>query len=322
MNSQGFAFEAIGVGPETTRLGLQDAVSGITGNHSLVWLNLVAEDREATSRFLREQLGFHELEVEDPLSPNERPAFSSDKDNIFLVIPAIVATTPEVEFVEVAIFAGKHYVVSVTQHPVPELQTWMSTCMTRPKSIGSSIKLVHSLVDHIMDGYFPIMDDLVDAIEDLEDRVYAGGKMTMGDAMRLKRQLLDLRRRAVPIRDVLNGIMRRDNPLISEAMIPYFQDVYDHCLRLVEIIDNEREVLSGVLDAHLAVISNDLNLTMRKMTVISTVLMTCGLVAGVYGMNFPNIPEFDVKGGYFICLGVMAALSLVEVYVFRKLKWL
>ena len=81
-------------------------------------------------------------------------------------------------------------------------------------------------------------------------------------------------------------------------------------------------MLSGVLDAHLAVISNDLNITMRKMTVISTVLMTCGLVAGVYGMNFPNIPEFNVRGGYFICLGVMAGLSLVEVYVFRKLKWL
>lgn len=322
MSSLGFTYEAIGVGAETTKLSLHDAVSGITGSHGLVWLNVVAEDRDATSRFLREQLGFHELEVEDSLSPNERPAFSSDKDNIFLVIPSIVAAEPEVEFVEVAIFAGKHYVVSVTQNPVPELKNWMMTCTSRPKAVGTSIRLVHSLVDHIVDGYFPIIDQLVDEIEDLEDRVYGGKKMTLGDAMRLKRQLLDLRRRAVPIRDVLNGVMRRDNPLISEAMIPYFQDVYDHCLRLVEIIDNEREVLSGVLDAHLAVISNDLNITMRKMTVISTVLMTCGLVAGVYGMNFPNIPEFNVRGGYFICLGVMAGLSLVEVYVFRKLKWL
>lgn len=322
MSNLGFAYEAIGFGKATTRLSLSDAVSLISNGPDLVWLNMQVQDHDLTAAFLKQQLGFHELEVEDALSSNERPAFASDKDNIFLVIPATINKAPEIEFDEVAIFAGKHYVVTVTHSEVSTLSNWLSACQARPQAAGSSIKLVHSLVDHIMDGYFPIMDELVDAIEELEDRVYAGGKMTMGDAMRLKRQLLDLRRRAVPIRDVLNGIMRRDNPLISEAMIPYFQDVYDHCLRLVEIIDNEREVLSGVLDAHLAVISNDLNITMRKMTVISTVLMTCGLVAGVYGMNFPNIPEFDVKGGYFICLGVMAALSLVEVYVFRKLKWL
>jgi len=318
----GFSFQAAAFNAASHTLSLEDAVQGILTGRGLIWLDIVVDDVDKTSAFLRNTLGFHELEVEDALSTNERPSFSADDETMFMVIPSASVQEGGLLFTDVAIFAGKSFVVTVHDRPSTALTQWFNTCHQRVDAAGkSSIKLVHSIADHLVDGYFPILDDVVDQIEDLEDRVYAGGHATMGDAMTLKRKLLDLRRHVVPIRDVINGALRRDNPLMTEGMMPYFQDVYDHCLRIVEIIDNERDVMSGVLDAHLAVVSNKLNIVMRQMTVISTILMTCGLVAGIYGMNFPNIPEFRVHNGYFICLGVMAALSIGELIIFKKLKW-
>ncbi len=130
-----------------------------------------------------------------------------------------------------------------------------------------------------------------------------------------------LRRVAAPERDVINILSRRDNPILSEKTRIYFQDVYDHLVRVTDAADNYRDFLNSAVDANLAVISNDLNKVMRTLTATSIILMTNALIAGIYGMNFENIPELKWQYGYFYCLGLMLTVSVGLYYFFKRKNW-
>ena len=126
----------------------------------------------------------------------------------------------------------------------------------------------------------------------------------------------------LPCRDVLNSLSRRDQPLLSEQSIAYLRDVYDHTLRIVDTIDIYRDILTGALDAYLTVISNQLNVVMKKLTAGAIVLASLTVIAGIYGMNFRYMPELDWQYGYPIVLGSMGVIAAGLLYYFRRIKWL
>ena len=131
-----------------------------------------------------------------------------------------------------------------------------------------------------------------------------------------------MRRIATPERDVLNVLTNRDTPIFDEHATLYFRDVYDHITRLADTVDLYRDQLSTTMDANLSIVSNDLNKVMRTLTVASIILMADSLIAGIYGMNFDNIPELHLQYGYFGVLVLMALLSILLILLFRRLKWL
>jgi len=175
-----------------------------------------------------------------------------------------------------------------------------------------------------VDDFFPAMDTLDTAIDVLEARAFTpGDPVPISETVKIKRDLIVLRRALAPMRDVINHILRTsDTLLIPASLMPYFHDVYDHTLRLVETIDLHRDLLTGVVDIILAQTSNQLNQVMKTMTAISTILMGCALIAGIYGMNFKHMPELEWPLGYAFCIGLMMTATTGLVWYFKRLRWL
>ena len=138
----------------------------------------------------------------------------------------------------------------------------------------------------------------------------------------MKWRLNSIRRHVSPMRDITNGLLSRNVLLIPADSRVYIQDIYDHCLRVLERVDLNRDIVSDLVSTHLTVISNELNIVMRVLTAVSTILMSMSLVAGIYGMNFKRMPELEWAHGYPMALGLMGALALVGVWLFRRLRWL
>ncbi|MCC7433286.1 MAG: magnesium/cobalt transporter CorA [Methanoregulaceae archaeon] len=291
-------------------------------HHEFAWLHIQAEDVAATRTYLEQEFGFHPLEVEDALSANERPTLRLDDDDLFLVAPAVILGKSVERYVEIAFFVNASGLVTVATDHVPFLEHLLDRCAARPEPNGDSVRLMHSLLDEIVDGYFPAVDMFGDIIDALEDDIYLGRKVAITEALALKRRLLEMRRHLTPLRDILNGMLRRDVPFIDANDQMYYQDVYDHTLRIVEDIDMERDILSSVLDAQVSVTSNSLNEVMRTLTVVSTVLMTAAFVSGIYGMNFQRMPELHWAWGYPFALLLMVLFGGLEIWYFRRRGWI
>jgi magnesium transporter len=318
-----FALRAMTLGKNTHCVAQDEAISTFKDGSASIWIDVVATDIAETSHFLLNELGFHPLHVEDALSPHERPALSTDYGITFLVAPSVVRTASRETYVEIAFFVKEHSVVTVACESSPLIDGWFEKCAAQPRLAGDSIsRLLHSLMDLIVDGYYPALDAFGNDVEDLEDAIYEGKKVSIGESLQLKRRLLEMRRRVTPMRDICNGLLRHESVIVSRDSLAYFQDVYDHTLRIIEVVDMERDILSAVMDAHLSIQSNMLNQVMRSMTVIATLLMTGAFVAGVYGMNFKYMPELQWKYGYEMAWVVMIVLCGIEVWIFKKKGWM
>jgi magnesium transporter len=184
--------------------------------------------------------------------------------------------------------------------------------------------LLYSLLDTLVDEYFPVADGLVERAETLDERIFAGGGRDAHftyDLLALKRRLLDFRRLVTPERDVLNVLTNRESLVFNERTLVYFRDVYDHLARLADTLDLYRDQLAGTMDANLSLASNDLNRVMRTLTACSIMLMSGALISGIYGMNFDFMPELHWQFGYPLALGLIALVSLALWRYFKHLKW-
>ncbi len=186
--------------------------------------------------------------------------------------------------------------------------------------------LVATLFDELIDGYFDATDRLEDRIEEIEDRIFEDTPQTervvQQDLFGIRRELIELRRAIVPLREVIASILRREVPWIDDDGIIVFRDAFDKLLRVIDLIDGHRELVGNAVEAHLAVISNQMNQVMKKLTAWGSIAFAATLIAGIYGMNFTTMPELDWRLGYPFALGIMAAISAVMFYVFRKRDWL
>ncbi|MBI4366131.1 MAG: magnesium/cobalt transporter CorA, partial [Deltaproteobacteria bacterium] len=224
---------------------------------------------------------------------------------------------------ELHCFVGANYVVTVHHEPMPALATarvrWRQAVETVTEGIGF---LVYTIMDSVVDEYFPLLDRLNEGLEELETRVLQNAAdHTSQQIFRLKKNLLHLRKILAPKRDIFNILSRRDQPLFPAQTQFFLRDVYDHLLRILEQVDTQREMAAGLLEAYLSAVANRTNVVMKTLTVAATILMTLSLVAGIYGMNFEHMPELKWRYGYTMALGIMVAVSVVMGLLFRRKKW-
>ncbi|HLZ63562.1 MAG TPA: magnesium/cobalt transporter CorA [Ktedonosporobacter sp.] len=294
--------------------------------NSLFWLDLQSPTDEDLQK-IAVAFDLHPLAIEDATSEHQRPKVDQYENFFFVVFYAVQLNPGQQEptISEVDMFLGTNYLITVHQGTLPELdeleQRWTRKAPQLEWNIGI---LLYSLLDTIVDHYFPVVDALVDQAEALEDRMFISSRhqdtVTL-DILELKKRFLALRRIAAPERDVLNILTNRDNPIFDKHVLIYFRDIYDHLTRLAETIDLYRDQMSTTMDAHLSLVSNDLNQVMRTLTVASIILMADSLIAGIYGMNFENMPELHLPYAYFACLALMALLSLLLGFFFKRLGW-
>lgn len=226
---------------------------------------------------------------------------------------------------EIDVFFGPRYVVTVHPGAVPALDEARARLThAQPQLRASADYVLYAIVDTAVDSYFPVIDHLDAALERLEDQLFRKPTArTLDHIFALKRTLLHMRRVAAPLRDLLNGLTRRDLPLVRTQTVVYFRDVFDHLLRITDMIDTHRDLITGALDIYLSVISNRLNEVMKVLTVITAVFASLAVISGVYGMNFQRAyPSFDWPYGFATVLLGMAGITAVMLALFRRQGWL
>ena len=295
------------------------------GDSNVVWAD-VSDPTSEDFLALAEEFNFHPLSIEDCRNPHQRPKVEEYPGYYFIVLYEAELTGPHdnLELRELNIFLGKNYLVTVHSRPIRAVETarrlWHE--WTDRAEHGAGL-LAYLLMDAVVDDYMPLLDVLSERMDDLEDQIFGEFQPTaIEDIFRVKKQLLYLRRSITPLRDVFNTMLRREQPIFPRETYVYFQDVHDHVIRVADTIDTLRDMLGSTMDAYLSVSGNRMNMVMKRLTSISTILMSVTLVAGIYGMNFDFMPELKWRFGYIFALLSMVLVGLGLYSYLRKVKWL
>jgi magnesium transporter len=293
-----------------------------------VWVDLEGPGDDASA--LLTELKLHPLTVEDIWATRSVPKLEDYGHYVYIIVHGVRGGGGKkgvFDLVELDVVLGQGWLVThdpgglVTPEVASELER-------SPKPLAKGPAWVaHALLDHAVDRYLPIVDQLDKELAELEDDTLRRAGTRRGPAvlrriLRFKRMLLELRRMSIHQREILLRIARGELDEIPPEAVPFFRDVYDHFLRINDQLDGYRDLVSGTLDAYLSVQSNRMNEIMKTLTVIATVMLPITFIAGVYGMNFDNMPELHWRWGYPYAIGVMAGVVAVTLWWFRRKGWI
>ena len=292
---------------------------------NVVWAD-VSDPTSRDFEELAEEFGFHHLSIEDCRNEHQRPKVEEYTGYYFMVLyeSELAGPNDRLELRELNIFLGKNYLVTVHSRPIRAIETakrlWHE--WNDRSELGSGL-IAYLLIDAIVDDYLPLLDIISEHMDDLEDSIFGEWRAeVIQDIFIVKKKLLYLRRAVTPLRDVFNTLLRREQPIFPREIHVYFQDVYDHLIRVADTIDTLRDMLSSTMDAYLSVSGNRMNKIMKRLTSVSTILMSVTLIAGIYGMNFIFMPELRWRYGYVYALLSMVAVGLALYGYLKRVDWL
>lgn len=288
------------------------------------WLDLIAPGEQDLA-LVAEELALHPLAVEDALQAHERPKIESYEGHYFIVFYALEEPTPDiVEKHQVSIFVLSNAIVTVHQKDFAARR--LVEKRFREGRLASTGLLLHALLDTMVDQYFQIVDGFGDRVELLEsfiiDDSAAAHQTSLRELFLLKRDLVQIRRIVAPEREILSTLVRGDIQELRETgRRAYYQDVYDHIVRVTDEIDTFRDLTSNVIDAHLAAASNRLNEVVKVLTSAATVLLVLSVVTSFFGMNFEVLP-FGSPGFFWATMAGMVLIGLGLLLYFRRKGYL
>ncbi len=306
--------------------GLAEALADRSG---LLWVDLFIQ-KEEDGAVLGDVFHFHPLTIEDSVAPRVEPAKIDDHgDYIFLVIHAIgeCDTDSEIDTHEVDFYLGPNYVVSCHQTPLPALAAFRERARRDEQVLSRKADwLLHGILDALVDEYLPVVDELDERIDSLQETVLHRPDASMLQGiMMVKRNTLRLRRAANSQRDIMNRLSRGEFPkLIHPGTTIYYRDIYDHVVGVEYLIEVVRDLADGTLNTYLSMVSNRLNEIVKVLTAAATIFLPLTLVASIYGMNLTEgfWPPTDSDWGFAAVLGVMLAVTLSLLGYFRWRRWI
>jgi magnesium transporter len=305
-------------------IDLDAARSVEPAENRFVWIGLHEPD-EALLRTVQLRFGLHDLAVEDAHSAHQRPKLEIYGDSLFIVLRTAQLQGGRIQYGESHIFAGKGYVVTVRHGSSTAYKEVRSRCESAPKmlSMGESF-VVYSIMDFVVDRYFPILHELETEVDALEEAIFAHAakRQQIERIYELRHDLLLLRRVVQPLQDMCARIMRFDVPLADDCMRPYFRDVQDHVIRVVESIDNLRDLLSAALEANLLLSTAQQNEVTKRLAGWAAILAVPTAIAGIYGMNFEYMPELKQPWAYPAVMAGMAGVCGYLYYRLRTAGWI
>ena len=290
------------------------------GTH--LWIDLSGPSPDQVAHVTK-VLRLHPLIAEDILEGNQRSKIEVTDELIHIVV-FVLRYDEEVAATEVDIVLGEGFLLTV--HDV-EWNPWMTHHLregVEPILRHGADHMLWALVDTIVDDYFPLIDRLGDAIDDLQDIVVQDATpRTLEQLFRLKRDLIVIRRAVAPIREIFNQLTNRDLALIDAAEILYFRDVYDHLIRVTDEVDNYRELVSGTLDVYLSTVNKNLSLIMKRLTGITVILAGIGAIAGIFGMSEAGAAFAGSEAlGFWLVTAFTVAAALVVLWYLRRIDWI
>ncbi len=291
---------------------------------NLLWVD-VSDPTNQDFDDLAREFNFHPLAIEDCRHRHQRPKVEEYQGYYFIVLyDASFDAEHQLELRELNIFLGPNYLVTVRSEPIRAVamaeRLWREWTDLADRGTGL---LAYLLIDAIVDDYMPLLDAISDRLDDIEEQIFEDLRPeSLQEIFLIKKQLLFLRHAVTPLRDVFNTLLRREQQVFSRETSVYFQDVYDHLIRVADTIDTLRDLLGSTMDAYLSISGNRMNMVMKRLTAISTLLMSVTLIAGIYGMNFTYMPELAMRYGYIGALAGMFVVALALYLYFRYIKWL
>ena len=290
-----------------------------------VWVAM--RDRDiALLEEMREQFDLHPLAVEDAQQGHQRPKIEEYGDCLFAVVHMVEPGTPDLRVGEVDIFAGPNYILSVRSGVEKGFDDVRARCEAEPELLShGSCYVLYALIDAVVDRYFPILDQLEDQLEEIEKRIFVVNSESRANIQalyELKQRLMTLKHAVAPLLEGVASLSGARAPARVSGLREYFRDIYDHLQRLNQIIESNRDTVTSATSVNLSMIAMQENETMKRLTAYAALVAIPTLIAGIYGMNFVDMPELHWRYGYPVCVGVMAALDGYLFYLLRKAKWL
>lgn len=291
-----------------------------------VWIGL-HEPGQDMLRLVQQQFGLHDLAIEDAHRAHQRPKLENYGETMFIVMRTAQINTDrhKIELGETHFFVGENFIVSVRHGSSIPYTEVRNRCESTPEllSKGPGFAL-YAVMDAIVDQYFPVIEALEQELEGLEEKIFGETfrRETTEEIYHLKRELMDLKRAVSPLIEICNRLMRFDLKLIPEDTRPYFRDIYDHVLRINELIDNARELLSTALDANFSLISIAQNDVSKRFAGWAAIIGVPTMIAGIYGMNFNYMPELHWIYGYPVVLTITLGSCVLLYILFKRSRWL
>jgi magnesium transporter len=301
--------------------------NALVSKQGLLWVDIASAAHEEAGGLLAETFGFHPLAIDDCFNLHVDPAKVDDYgDYIFVIAQGISyeSSTEQLQTTELDLFLGANYVVSFHRQALPFVNDLRRRIdQNSPEATRGADFLAHALLDAMVDAYQPAVDQLDETLIRVEERVLARPEHSLlQEILLLKHNVQRLRRMVLPQRDVVNRISRGEFPNVVRAETNiYFRDIYDHVVRVEELMESVRDLADGVLNTYLSAVNNHMNELMKTLSVVATILLPLTFIASVYGMNFDNMPELGWHYGYFAVLGMMAVVAAGMVVFFRLRRW-
>jgi magnesium transporter len=309
---------------------LADALAAARGGdpheEGFVWIGLYEPSQEELSEVAAE-FGLHPLAVEDAVKAHQRPKLERYDDSLFLVLKTLgyIEETSAIESGEVALFLGPHYCVTVRHraaNPLSEVRARLERDHQDLLACGPSAVL-YAVCDAVVDTYTLIAGEVEHDVEEVEARVFSPQRTNDAEAVyKLKREVLEFRRAARPLVEPMARLAEGVEPLVHKETQPFFRDVYDHVLRVVEQVDNFDDLLTGILNANLAQVSVRQNADMRRISAWVAIVAVPTMIAGIYGMNFEHMPELTWRYGYPLAVALMLVVCVALYRAFKRSGWL
>ena len=293
--------------------------------NQFVWIGLNEPSEEMLSK-VQLEFGLHDLAVEDAHNAHQRPKVELYGDTLFIVLrTAQMSKEHHIELGETHFFVGHNFIVTIRHGSSVSYANVRSRCESTPHllSKGPGFAL-YAVMDFIVDQYFPVIHELEQDLQLVEDKVFKEkpSRETTEHIYHLKRELLEVKRAISPLVDISNRLMRFDLKSISEETKPYFRDVYDHVIRINEVVDNTRELLNTALEANFSLISISQSDVSKKFAGWAAIIAVPTMIAGFYGMNFKFMPELSWHYGYPFVLTLTITSCVLLYYFFRRSGWL
>ncbi|MDW5288443.1 magnesium/cobalt transporter CorA [Formosa sp. PL04] len=293
----------------------------------VTWININGLNHTDAIEKIGEHYNIHPLILEDIANISQRPKIDEFEDYLaismkMLYYDATNGFTSE----QISFILGHNYVLSFQEAEgdvFNGLRERIRQGKGRIKALGSDY-LLYALIDSVVDHYYVVIEALGEKIEDLEDDLFNGlaKDQVTNQIQDLKREILRIRRAVFPLRDIINRIEKSEHKLINQKTLPFFKDVYDHAIQVNENTEIYREMVWGLMDMYMTSISNKMNEIMKVLTIMSSIFIPLTFIAGIYGMNFDNMPELHHRNGYPILILVMVIMFVFMIIYFKRKKWL
>ncbi len=294
---------------------------------TVTWINVDGLRDISLIETIGKHFQFHPLVREDIVNTYQRPKLEDYGDYLFIVLKMLEYDDPKKRLgaEQVSLILGDNYVISF-QEKIGDIfdpvRSRIKEGKGRIREKGADY-LAYSLIDAVVDNYFTILEKIGDRIEDMEEELAAHpDQKLLRDIYTVKRELIFLRKSIWPLREVINTLQRGESPLISDSTGIYFRDAYDHTIQVIDTVETFRDMVSGVMDIYLSIISNRMNEVMKVLTIIATIFIPLTFIAGIYGMNFEFMPELKWHWAYPAVWGVMIAIFIGMISYFKRKRWI